>query len=546
MKETHIKTSLGWLSKTTVDEWKTIHEEYLKGKSLVELSKELKIRRTTLKEQFISLNLRIISKQESSDRRKKTCLDKYGVDHINKSKEVRKGTKQTCLEKYGVEYSLQSKEVIEKRIATCLEKYGETTNLKTELNKEKVRKTCLEKYGFENASKNKDIIEKRKDTCVIRYGETNPNKNRTVKTKANETVRKKYDIKVRESLLTNNYELMENYTKGKAYDENDNFITWTKYDIKHLTCGHIFKNDLHDIDNIKCGQCYPYQSSGELRLKQIVVELTSEEILTNSRGGLIPFKEIDIFIPSLNIALEYNGGYWHSMVHKSIYKNYHKNKTEQCLKKDIRLYHVWEYSNENIVKYIIKNKLGLADNKYFARKLKLKEVKIKDRRNFFCTNHLHGDVNASLSLGLYLDDELLQCISFRKHKEGIEIARLATKLDCVVVGGFSKLLKYSKTKLGDLGYTDIITYCDRDWTPSHEDSVYFKNGFTLIHDSGPMLKYYHNKEKKIYPRENFQKYKLEKMFPEIYDKKLTADEILSKKGIYPTYNSGNWKFKMPL
>ena len=35
-----------------------------------------------------------------------------------------------------------------------------------------------------------------------------------------------------------------------------------------------------------------------------------------------------------------------------------------------------------------------------------------------------------------------------------------------------------------------------------------------------------------------------KLFPESYDKSLTANQILEKDGIYPIYDSGNWKFTM--
>ena len=37
------------------------------------------------------------------NKRKKTCLEKYGVEHYNKTEESKEKIKNTCLEKYGVE-----------------------------------------------------------------------------------------------------------------------------------------------------------------------------------------------------------------------------------------------------------------------------------------------------------------------------------------------------------------------------------------------------------------------------------------------------------
>ena len=53
-------------------------------------------------------------------------------------------------------------------------------------------------------------------------------------------------------------------------------------------------------------------------------------------GGTIrkiinPF-ELDIFIPKLNLAIEYNGVYWHS--EKLLNNDYHKNKYDLCKSKN--------------------------------------------------------------------------------------------------------------------------------------------------------------------------------------------------------------------
>ena len=226
--------------------------------------------------------------------------------------------------------------------------------------------------------------------------------------------------------------------------------------------------------------------------------------------------------------------------------NYHKDKTVKCLEKGVKLYHFWDYQNINTIESKVKQLLGESE-KLYARKLQVVEVSTQERRSFFSENHLSGDVSASLTLGLKNKDTLVACISFRKHKEGIEIARYACLSSFIIVGGFSRLLKHSCTLLKELypQCNKLISYCDRDITPDYKDSVYFKNGFTFKGDTGRILKYFEYKKNKIYSREKYQKKNLKKYFEDYENNKVVKD-FLFDKGIYELYNSGNWKFEKEL
>lgn len=59
----------------------------------------------------------------------------------------------------------------------------------------------------------------------------------------------------------------------------------------------------------------------------------------NNRS-MINNTELDIYIPDLKIAFEFNGLYWHSELFKD--KNYHRNKTLKCNDVGIKLIHIWE------------------------------------------------------------------------------------------------------------------------------------------------------------------------------------------------------------
>ena len=118
----------------------------------------------------------IQSTKSIQDKRKKTFLEKYGVNHNSKIPEVKEKKKETWLEKYGVENAAKSPEIKEKSKETCLEKYGYEHALQVPEIREKSKETCLEKYGVENAAKSPEIKEKSKETCLEKYGVDNISK----------------------------------------------------------------------------------------------------------------------------------------------------------------------------------------------------------------------------------------------------------------------------------------------------------------------------------------------------------------------------------
>ena len=77
----------------------------------------------------------------NSEKIKQTCLEKYGVDHISKSKEFQNKAHDILREKYKSTWNL------EKCKETWIEKYGVDNPWKAEFVKEKINNTFLEKYG---------------------------------------------------------------------------------------------------------------------------------------------------------------------------------------------------------------------------------------------------------------------------------------------------------------------------------------------------------------------------------------------------------------
>lgn len=174
--------------------------------------------------------------------------------------------------------------------------------------------------------------------------------------------------------------------------------------------------------------------------------------------------ELDIFFPDHNFAIEFNGCWWHCNKFKD--NSYHYNKWKECKDKGIQLMFIWEddwiYKKE-IIKNLIKSKLGLYNNRIYARNCEIKDVSIKDVKEFLNNYHLQGYAIDKVRLGLYYKDKLISIMTFGKSRfkksNASEIIRYCCLPDWQIVGGANKL--YSNYKRKYINET-IISYADAD------------------------------------------------------------------------------------
>lgn len=239
-----------------------------------------------------------------------------------------------------------------------------------------------------------------------------------------------------------------------------------------------------------------FSSNGETSLFLFIKDLLpNTNIHRNYRGGFLGNMELDIYLPDKNFAVEYHGLYYHSERNK--YKSLRSIKTQHelkyllCRKEGVHLIQIFEdewRDKRPIVESIIKNKLGISSNKIFARKCEIREVDKITQYKFFADNHISGGVlQIKKAFGLYYNNELVSCLSLRtpftKNKKGkMEIARLASKLDTVVVGGFQRLLKAVESYCRAQNYEELLTYADCRFGTG---GVYSKSGFIYDGHNGP-------------------------------------------------------------
>lgn len=277
----------------------------------------------------------------------------------------------------------------------------------------------------------------------------------------------------------------------------------------------------------------------ETEIVEYIKSISEYDIIENTKSIINPY-EIDIYIPELNIAFEVNGLYWHSYGDIGLEnKNRHLNKTKKCRELGIQLIHItdWEWKNKcDIIKSIILSKLGKT-KKIYARKCSIVEIDSNTARSFFDKNHLSGFIGSQKYIALEYDNEVVMCMSFGKNRfgDGIELHRMATKLNTTVVGGSSKLMSYY-TKTYEIKH--IKTYCD--YSKSYGNS-YEQIGFKYISKSSPG--YFWTDGDEIYSRYKTQKHKLKVFLGEKYKPELNERDNMMKSGYRRYWDCGNLVFE---
>lgn len=264
------------------------------------------------------------------------------------------------------------------------------------------------------------------------------------------------------------------------------------------------------------------------------------DVETRNRTVIAPL-ELDIYIPSKKLAIEFNGNYWHSS--DRLGKKYHQEKTIACAKQGIHLIHIFEYEWSNLNKQIkleqlLRSKLTQPKNIIYAKNTNLKLVTDEESKEFLDKYHLQGYTPAIINLGLYSDNELISILTFGKprfnNNYSYEIIRYCTKFNYGVVGGIEKLFKYFKDAYNP---DSIITYSDLS---KFTGNVYTRIGFKPIQSNTitePNYVWISETTDDVMTRYQTQKQKLLKLG--LGTEEQSEVEIMSANGYVQLFDCGN-------
>lgn len=260
-------------------------------------------------------------------------------------------------------------------------------------------------------------------------------------------------------------------------------------------------------------------------------------------------KELDIFVPSKNFAIEYNGLVFHS-THPTFAENpirRHKDKTDACKAKGIHLFHLYEddwLMRPDVVKHTLKHLLGISENTVYARKTTIKQHKLSEVKDFYNKYHMQGaPYQGSLIYALYDQDEMVACMTFSKPSSErgntesgrYELLRYACKYS--VVGGASKLFKHF---VKEHEPTSVVSYSDDSM---FSGKMYEVLGFKEVGKVEPDYKVIDGKVRKH--KSAFRRSELIKRLGDKFDPELSERENCHNNGLYRIYNSGltKWEWK---
>jgi len=405
------------------------------------------------------------------------CKNKCCNNSTKYSGKFKLGYRDFCC----VKCAVNDDKIKNNRLETNLLKYNVKHPFQNENIKEKIKQKNINFFGVDNPMKNDNIVNKLKKNILKKYGVDNFFK--TKKFIQNQTIKKRNKYIIYWSNILN-------VDKSKIIILNNNDVKLIGLCDKHSEF-IINKNNLYNrIVQYKinpCTKCNPIGEQSSIKEKELLDFIKSLNVnyIENDRK-ILNGKELDIYLPDNKIAIEFNGLYWHSDKFKD--KNYHLNKTNLCEKQGVQLFHIfedeWIYKKE-IVKSIIKSKLGLIKNNFFARKTVVKEV-IDNKliREFLNKNHIQGFVGSKIKLGLFYENELVSLMTFGKKRkfmnskskseDDYELIRVCNKLNTNIVGGASKLFKYFLR----IYKSEETTFCvDRRYD---DNNLYIEMGFNFI------------------------------------------------------------------
>lgn len=451
-----------------------------------------------------------------------------------KDKNVREKIIKTNMTKYGSTYPCGNEEINEKKRKTCREKYNSDFPFQNEQIQKKARLSTLEKYGVVSSALHPDICEKQKQTRMKNFGSEFPFQSKIIQDKVSETHQNKFGaIRYSKGLISHVVDKLEN--KQWLYDQHfvkqKSLLQISKEnDTTDLTVGRYLHKHGYDTQHFS-------HSTGEKQVLDFVKSLLpNTEIHSNTRKTIPPY-ELDIYIPSYNLAIEYCGLYWHSDKFKENY--YHRNKLRLCQQKGIRLLTIFEdewINKQLIVQSKIRNLLH-QDNqqRVYARNTSIVKLNSTQRKTFLEQFHIQGNGPGSITYGLIdKKEQLVAVMTFIKRKPGIyDLNRYATSQP--VIGGFSKLLKHFTN---NYQWKEIISFADLRWS---DGNLYEKCGFELDKKLPP--DYYWCKYGERYHKFQFRhKFLPDKL--EYYDPKLSENQNCKNNGFYKIFNCGLNRYKL--
>ena len=288
-------------------------------------------------------------------------------------------------------------------------------------------------------------------------------------------------------------------------------------------------------------------SNPELDIRKIL-DSFGVEYICNYRPDWMLGKELDIYIPSSSLAIEYNGTLYHhsSNTDNKFYNNfqkdklYHFKKWKMCYDNNVTLLSIydfyWHLTNKQSI-YIdkIKHYLGL-NTRIYARKCSIASIDNKVAYDFYDKNHLEGsgfNYKSSSSYALTFDGNIVMCATVghfynqSSKKYSLKLHRICTLNGFSVIGGITKLSKHIEKINGAFVYQITLS--------SGGSSLRNCSSYRFI---GPRYFWVNLNTMEYYSRNKTQKSNLSKLTGHEINDNETEDSFMTRNNFLKVYDNG--------
>ena len=452
------------------------------------------------------------------EKRRATVIERYGENGLW-SDEIRKKRKETCIEKYGTDNPMKSKVVQQKAELTNIEKYGAPCVFQSEEIKDKITKTNIERFGAANPFANEDIKKKISETNLDRYGYKNPSYSSEIKNKiSHSNLSNSYSDEV--IAILENKDALEKFVGDKSFKTAAKELGVADWNIRKRWIKYGLERS---------------KSSYETEIAEILREHDIAFIESNKK--IITPYELDFYVESMDLGIEFNGIYWHSTAVRPD-PMYHRKKYERAVENDVRLIMInedeWNERNVAWTNRLI-NILGKSKRGPGARELNVRPITNTVANDFLSVYHIQGETRAMIyALGAFHDKQLVAVMAFGKQRgtQDVELVRFATD-GMNYPGIFSKLFKNA---IESQQYDKVISFADLRHS---NGGVYINNGFILENTIPPDYRYVFRNQTKH--KSSFTKTKIAEKFGVNIEGK-TEKQLMEDLNIPRIYDCGKLKF----
>lgn len=299
-----------------------------------------------------------------------------------------------------------------------------------------------------------------------------------------------------------------------------------------------------------CGRCSSFYnhlrwSTGSLG-QQGVAEFVQSLGLDVEQNVQVPGAktELDIYVPSCNLAIEYHGVYFHSSKFKR--RSYHKKKMTDCRAAGIRLIQIFsdEWANrEEAVKLVLANALKVSPRGKGARSFTLAEVDTGVANAVYQEMHILGETNRDCTHMALMDGgEPVAVMSFSSQMSrgstgaDVELVRFCNPGN--VTGAASRLFR--GYVLSHPGVMSVLSFSDNRW---YTGESYRTLGFTLDKELPPDYSYAGPKGIVRINKAVMQKERLAKRLGDAFDPNLSERENCERAGFYQVFDAGKIRWR---